>query len=591
PSYKIQLAAAESADPNYNGKDPPDVTLTNIDNDTAGFNVMPTSGLSTSEGGGKATFTIALRSKPVNSTSPGSSVTVKFTLTSSKPGEGYVSPTTLIFTDANWRSAQTVTVTGVDDEIADGPQPYLITMSLAQSLDQNYNNHKPSDVSVSNSDDDSAKLVITPIPSQTPLQTSEKAVKATFSVALNSLPTDDVTFTLTSLDLTEGTVSPPTLKFTSTNGKTAQMVTVTGVNDDLADGDQQYAVRLSNGASSDPNYNGKFGLDLPFINVDDDIANVNLLGASGLHTSELKPGTATFRVVLNSQPTASVGIALSSNNTLEGTVSPPMLTFTTSNWSTAQTVTISGVDDLVADGPQSYRVLLANAVSDDPKYSGKFASYVEVQNDDDDQVGYDVSTPSGTQTSENGAQVVTFSVKLTSKPADATTVTLGLKTFTPPNDNVKEGAVSPSSLVFTTDDWNMPHPVTVTGVDDKKADGNVAYQIIFMADMMYGALAPPAISLTNVNDDVLGVQVNSAVCATNPGTTATFTINLTSQPTANVIIALSSDVATAGTVSPESVTFKPTGTGAWDVPQTVTVTGQPGATGTITPYNIITADA
>ena len=585
PSYKILLAAAESGDPNYNAKDPPDVTLTNIDNDTAGFNVTPTSGLLTSEGGGKATFTIALRSKPVHSASPGSAVSVKFTLTSSKTSEGNVSPASLTFTDVNWRSAQTVTVTGVDDEIADGPQPYLITMGLAQSTDQNYNNHKPSDVSVINNDDDSARLVITPVPSQTPLQTSEKAGKATFSVALNSLPTDDVTFTLTSLDMTEGTVSPATLKFTATNGKTAQVVTVTGVNDDLADGDQQYAVRLSNGVSSDPNYSGKFGVDLPFLNVDDDIANVNVLGASGLHTSELKPGTATFSVVLNSQPTASVSIALSSSNTLEGTVSPAMLTFTSSNWSTAQTVTITGADDQVADGPQSYRVRLANAVSDDPKYSGKFATQVDVQNDDDDQVGYDVSSPSGSQTTEAGGQV-TFSVKLKSKPANASTVTLGLSI-----KNDKEGTVSPSSLVFTTDDWNTAHPVTVTGVDDKKADLNVAYQVEFMADAMYGAPAPSPITLTNVNDDVIGVQVNSTTCATTPGTTATFTINLTSQPTANVTIALSSDAMTAGTVSPDSVTFTPTGTGIWDVPQTVTVTGQTGTAGTMTPYNIITADA
>jgi len=29
----------------------------------------------------------------------------------------------------------------------------------------------------------------------------------------------------------------------------------------------------------------------------------------------------------------------------------------------------------------------------------------------------------------------------------------------------------PSSLVFTTTDWLMPHPVTITGVDDSKVDG------------------------------------------------------------------------------------------------------------------------
>ena len=40
-------------------------------------------------------------------------------------------------------------------------------------------------------------------------------------------------------------------------------------------------------------------------------------------------GTASFTVVLNTQPTASVTIALSSSDTTEGTVSPASLTFTT----------------------------------------------------------------------------------------------------------------------------------------------------------------------------------------------------------------------------------------------------------------------
>ena len=47
-------------------------------------------------------------------------------------------------------------------------------------------------------------------------------------------------------------------------------------------------------------------------------------------------GTATFTVVLNTQPTANVTIGLSSSDTTEGTVSPASLTFTTANWSSAR---------------------------------------------------------------------------------------------------------------------------------------------------------------------------------------------------------------------------------------------------------------
>ena len=52
---------------------------------------------------------------------------------------------------------------------------------------------------------------------------------------------------------------------------------------------------------------------------------------AGLATTEAG-GTATFTVVLNTQPTADVTIALSSSDTTEGTVGPASLVFTTANW-------------------------------------------------------------------------------------------------------------------------------------------------------------------------------------------------------------------------------------------------------------------
>ena len=77
-------------------------------------------------------------------------------------------------------------------------------------------------------------------------------------------------------------------------------------------------------------------------------------------------GTATFTVVLNTQPTANVTIGLSSSDTTEGTVSPASLTFTTANWNSAQTVTVTGVDDAVDDGNQPYSIVTAPASSSDP---------------------------------------------------------------------------------------------------------------------------------------------------------------------------------------------------------------------------------
>src|SRR5258705_6282723 len=53
--YTIVTAAATSTDGIYNGLDAADVGVTNTDDDTAGITVIPTSGLTTTEGGGTAT--------------------------------------------------------------------------------------------------------------------------------------------------------------------------------------------------------------------------------------------------------------------------------------------------------------------------------------------------------------------------------------------------------------------------------------------------------------------------------------------------------------------------------------------------------
>src|SRR5439155_23619758 len=87
--------------------------------------------------------------------------------------------------------------------------------------------------------------------------------------------------------------------------------------------------------------------------------------SAGLITTETG-GTATFTVMLDTQPSADVSIGLTSSDLTEGTVAPASLTFTAANWNTAQTVTVTGVDDAIVDGPIAYTIVTASAVSADP---------------------------------------------------------------------------------------------------------------------------------------------------------------------------------------------------------------------------------
>ena len=115
-------------------------------------------------------------------------------------------------------------------------------------------------------------------------------------------------------------------------------------------------------------------------------------------------GTATFTVKLNSQPSADVSIAISSSDTTEGTVSPSSIIFTSSNWNTAQTVTVTGVDDTAVDGNQGYTIVLGVASSSDSSYSGLDPADVSVTNNDDDSPGITFNS-TGDNTTESGGSI------------------------------------------------------------------------------------------------------------------------------------------------------------------------------------------
>ena len=204
------------------------------------------------------------------------------------------------------------------------------------------------------------------------LVTTEAGGAASFTVSLASGSTANVTVPLGDTNTAEGTVSAGSLTFTPANWNTPQTVTVTGVNDFVADGDQAYTVVTGPAASSDAKYQGLKPADVALINRDDDAVGVVVTpGAGGVTVGQ--DGTATFIVVLASQPTGSVTINLSSSDATAGGPSKPQLAFDGSNWDRPQTVTVTagrpGVDFTVVTSP---------ARSNDPGYAGYNAIDVSV---------------------------------------------------------------------------------------------------------------------------------------------------------------------------------------------------------------------
>jgi len=552
--YNIQMLVS-SGDDNYDGMVLNDISVTNIDDDGAGISVNPISGLSTTEAGGSDSFTIMLTSQP--------SEVVYIDLSSSDVSEGTIAPASLTYNGANWNIPQEITVTGEDDVVQDGDIIYTILTDPATSVDLNCDQLDAENVSVTNTDDDSAGIIVSPTSG---LITAEDGATDTFTVVLVSEPTHDVTIGLSSSRTDEGTVSPSSLTFTGLNWDTSQVVTVTGVNDDVDDDDQPYTIVTAAAISDDDNFSGLDAPNVSVTNTDDDMAGVTVNPSSGLITTE-NGGTDTFTVVLDSEPIAGVIIVPSSLNTTEGTVSPSSLTFTTSDWSVPQIVTVIGVDDPFDDSDQLYSIQMQTS-SADTNYDLMGLDTITVTNLDDDGAGFAVDPYSGLSTTEAGV-ADTFNVALTSQPTAVVSINLS-------SSDLSEGTVSPTSLFFNEANWSFTQTVTVTGVDDIVEDGDIVYSIITGAatsdDINYAGLDAVDVSVTNSDDDTAGIVVDpiSGLNTTETGGTDTFNVVLISPPTAPLTIDLSSSDPSEGLVSPGSLSFT---SANWNAAQDVTVTG------------------
>ena len=356
--------------------------------------------LSVTEAGTSTTFTLALTSQPTGS--------VTFSVTNPAPTQMSVTPLFLTFTGDNWSTPQTVTVTATNDTKVDGNTPVVVVLSVLDATsDDAFDSVPDSTVNVTVVDDDSCSLTITESNGTT--MVTEAGTTDIFTVKLGSEPTSSVVATVTSSDVGEVTVNKASLTFTTANWNTTQTVTATGVDDAIGDGNQTTPIVLAiNDAVSDNCFDSAEDVSVSVAVSDDDSAGLTVAVAGGTiavtekniaATATTVGNTDTFTVVLNNQPTTDVVISISSSDTGELSVSPASLTFTNADWSSAQTVTVKGVDDNSLDGTQSSTITISVLdASSDNTYDSQADIMLTGTTDDDDAVVATTSTTTTTTT-------------------------------------------------------------------------------------------------------------------------------------------------------------------------------------------------
>lgn len=448
-AFDVDLAKPVSSDPAYAALSATKLAFLNLDDDIPGFFVFAPALADrfTTEAGGTRSFSVRLRSKPT--------ADVTIPLSSTKTGEGALEGVTqLVFTPANFDQVQTVTVKGVDDKVDDGDQAYAITLAAATSTDASYQGKDAPDVDLTNRDDDTAAVLVS---APTAALTTEGGTSVTFTVKLGSEPTAPVTLSLASSKPLEGTPDKTELVFDAGNWTQEQTVTVKGEDDLVDDGDVAYTIQIAHKTGSvttDAKYAAIDPSDVNLTNSDDDTQGVTVSGPNnGTQTTE-GGASVTFDVVLKTKPTGDVTMPVSISNG-EATTNKTQLVFTETNWNQIQTVTIKGADDSVQDGDRDFDVVFGTATGGGYNIN---PPDVTLKNVDDDIAAIEQSTLSGALT-EAGGQVK-FKVRLATRPSGMNQVVVPIAV------TAGNATRSPTSLTFTTANWDQEQEVTITGGGD-----------------------------------------------------------------------------------------------------------------------------
>ena len=267
---------------------------------------------------------------------------------------------------------------------------------------------------------------------------------------------------------------------------------------------------------------------------------------------------ATYTLALTTQPSDSVLVAVIDENP-DVTTSPAILTFTTENWGTPQPVTVTARHD--ADTLDDTATLTHTATAGG--YNAVTATLAVTVHDEDAAL---VLPPASLTLTENTTAI--YSVALAALPAESVTVTVG--SDNPDVTTATTLGATPAILTFTTENWDMPQPVTVTAAQDADAAPDTA-SLTHTASAAgnYDAVTA-TLSVIVTDTDTAGLaltQPTPAVALDEGAATYTYMVALTSPPTTTVTVTTSSDNPDV-TTRPPVLTFTATD---WSRVQTVTI--------------------
>ena len=502
-----------------------DLPVTVTDNDTPDL-LLSTNALGINENE-RETYTVKLATKPTGN--------VTVTIGGFSGTDLSLNTSTLRFNTNTWNSPQTVRVTARPDmDNVNDRETLTHTASGADygSVSKN--------LPVTVTDDDVPNLLLSP-----GSLTIDEGNNRTYTVKLATLPTGDVTVSIGGWSGTDLTLDKEELTFTTDTWNSSQTVRVTAEQDDDGAEDSETLTHRASGGGY-----GSINKDLPVTVTDNDTPDL-LLSQRSLTINE--GDNTTYTVELATQPTATVTVTIGGTSGTDLSLDNSNLTFTTNTWNSPQTVRVTARTDM--DGINDSETLTHTASGGD---YGSLNKSLPVTVTDKDAPNLLLSPTSLTIDEENNR---TYTVRLATLPTGNVTVTIG-------GWSGSDLTVDKTTLTFDTNTWNSPQTVRVTAGQDPDGANDSATLTHRASGGDYGSVSRD-LPVTVTDNDPVGLILSEGFLGVNEGGSATYTVELATQPTGNVTVTIGGWSGTDLSLNTSTLRFN---SNSWNSPQTVRVT-------------------
>lgn len=253
-------------------------------------------------------------------------------------------------------------------------------------------------------------------------ETSQSAITVTATTSANVSGDQTIDVAVSGTGITAGDYAMSNSTITIFDGTNTGSVTFTVQNDNISEGTETATLSLQNPSSG-------IVLGSPvsdnIVIADNDVAGVILVESSGSTAVTEGSTTDSYDIKLATEPSDDVTINIAGD--AQASVSPGSLVFTTSNWNTNQTVTVSAVDDSNVEGVHIGTITHA-AVSTDASYNNIIISSVLASITDNDVLHTLAFVRTDTTVNE-GAGNATVWLRVTTAGNIAGTVDLAVSSY------------------------------------------------------------------------------------------------------------------------------------------------------------------